>query len=60
MNTWFEKLNSKKHFTITLSNVAKSMGLTLDDYSIVCANYFSEFKKNWRTSKAWFSYLAEN
>lgn len=56
-NEWLKKLNSKKHFATTLSNAARSMGIALDEFSITCANYFDEFKKNWRTSKAWLSYL---
>jgi len=59
INTWFEKLNSKKHFNTTLANAAHSMGIELDCYSITCAGYYDEFKKNWRMSKAWLSYLAE-
>ena len=61
MNTdkFFEKLNSHRHFNTSISNAAKMMGLKIDGYSVVIANYYESFRKNWRTSKAWLSYLSE-
>jgi hypothetical protein len=61
MNTtkFFEKLNSHRHFNTTISNAAKMMGLKIDHYSVVIANYYESLRKNWRTSKAWLSYLSE-
>ena len=61
MNTakFFEKLNSHKHFNTSISNAAKMMGLEIDCYSVVIANYYESFHNNWRTSKAWLSYLSE-
>ena len=61
MNTtkFFEKLNSHRHFNTSISNAAKMMGLKIDDYSVVLANYYESLHKNWRTSKAWHSYLSE-
>ena len=61
MNTvkFFEKLNSHRHFNTSISNAAKMMGLKIDYYSIVLANYYESIHKNWRASKAWHSYLAE-
>lgn len=61
MNTakFFENLNSHKHFNTSISNAAKMMGLEIDNYSVVLANYYESLHKNWRASKAWFSYLSE-
>ena len=61
MNTakFFEKLNSHRHFNTSISNAAKMMGLKIDYYSVDLANYYKSLHKNWRTSKAWLSYLSE-
>ena len=59
MNTvkFFEKLNSHRHFNTSISNAAKMMGLKIDDYSVILANYYVSLHKNWRTSKARLSYI---
>ncbi len=61
MNTtkFFENLNSHRHFNTFISNAAKMMGLQIDGYSVVLADYYESIHKNWRTSKAWLSYLSE-
>lgn len=56
---FFEKLNSHKYFNTSISNAAKMMGITIDKYSVVIANYFESIHKNWRTSEAWLSYISE-
>lgn len=59
INKFFEKLNSHRHFNTSISNAAKMMGLKIDYYSVVVANYYESIHKNWRTTKAWHSYLSE-
>lgn len=53
-----EDLNRQRHFETSISNVAKMMGLKIDCYSVVIANYYGALHKNWRTSKSWFYYLS--
>lgn len=53
----FSKIKRKQSFENSITKVAKTMRLEIDNLSNLCAAYGLVHKMNWRTTRVWIEHL---